>query len=179
MRENIENDPTDSATKRPNSPPLKQSGSHFIPMQLGEFGYEINLLYYTSPDDLISLFTLYYTSEIVEQIVQYTNEYQREPREPERPHCRANAWYPTCTAEIYTYLAIRIYMTLNVQNEISDYWDTRTCTPSHHITKHMSRNRFQELHMRFRCHGPNTNGPYEKARFLVRRKFKFANHIYF
>jgi hypothetical protein len=58
-----------SATKRPNSPPLKQSSSYFIPIQLGEFGYEINLPYYTSPDDLISLFTLYYTSKIVEQIV--------------------------------------------------------------------------------------------------------------
>jgi hypothetical protein len=75
MRENIENNLTDSATKRPNLPPLKQSGSYFIPMQLSEFGYEINLFYYASPNDLISLFTLYYTSKIVEQIVQYTNEY--------------------------------------------------------------------------------------------------------
>jgi hypothetical protein len=69
MRKNIENNLTDSVTKRPNSSPLKQSGSYFIPIQLGEFGYEINLPYYTFFDDLISLFTLYYISEIVEQIV--------------------------------------------------------------------------------------------------------------
>jgi hypothetical protein len=163
MCENIENDPTDSATKRPNSSPLKRSGSHFIPMKLDEFGYQITLPHYASPDDPISLFTLYYTLEIVEQIVQYTNEYKRDPREPWRPHCRAHKWYPTCSAEIYTYLAIRIYMTLNVQNEISDYWDTRTCTPFHHITKHMARDRFQELHMRFRCHSPEMAGPYKKV----------------
>jgi hypothetical protein len=163
MRENIENDPTDSATKRPNSPLLKKSGSHFIPMELDDFGYEITLPDHVSPDDPISLFTLYYTPELVEKIVQYTNQYQREPQEPERPRCRANDWYPTCAAEIYTYLAIRIYMTLNVQNEISDYWDTRVCTPSHHITKHMSRDRFQELHIRFWCYGSDARGPYEKV----------------
>ena len=69
MRENIQNDPTDNATKRPNLPSLKQSGSHFILIQLDEFGYEINLPHHVSPDDLISLFTLYYTPEIVKQIV--------------------------------------------------------------------------------------------------------------
>jgi hypothetical protein len=69
MCENIKNNLTDNITKRSNLPPLKQFGSYFIPIQLGEFGYEINLFYYVSFDDLISLFTLYYTSEIVEQIV--------------------------------------------------------------------------------------------------------------
>jgi hypothetical protein len=51
-------------------------------MKLNEFGYQITLSHYASPDNLISLFTLYYTFEIVEQIVQYTNEYKKDPREP-------------------------------------------------------------------------------------------------
>jgi hypothetical protein len=40
---------------------------------------EITLLLNTSPDDLISLFTLYYTPEIIESIVCYTNEVPQEP----------------------------------------------------------------------------------------------------
>jgi hypothetical protein len=163
MREDIQNDSTDSATKRPNSPPLKKAGSCFIPMQLDDFGYDISLPETASADDPISLFTLYYAPEIIEQLVEYTNQYQREPRDASKPHSRALSWYPTCSGEIYTYLAIRIYMTLNVQNKISDYWDTRVCTPFHHITKHMSRDRFQELHVRFRCYGSDARGPYEKV----------------
>jgi hypothetical protein len=75
MRENIGNNLINSATNRFNSPLLKQSGSYFILMQLGEFGYEINLSYYVSLNDLIFLFNLYYTSKIMKQIVQYTNKY--------------------------------------------------------------------------------------------------------
>jgi hypothetical protein len=40
---------------------------------------EITLPLNTSPDDLISLFTLYYTPEIIESIVRYTNKVPREP----------------------------------------------------------------------------------------------------
>jgi hypothetical protein len=59
IRKDIQNDFTDSATKRPNSPPLKKAGFCFIPMQLDDFGYDIRLLKTASADDLISLFTLY------------------------------------------------------------------------------------------------------------------------
>jgi nitric oxide reductase large subunit len=133
-------------------------------MILPDFDFEITLPDDVSPDDPISLFTMYYTPEIIDTIVQYTNNYQREPRDPSRPDARAKQWYPTHAGEIYIYLAIRIYMTLYVQNEISDYWDSRVITPTHYITKYMSRNRFQELHMRFRVYGVNTDGPYRKVR---------------
>jgi hypothetical protein len=75
MRENIENNPTDSATKRPNSPFLKKSDSHFILIKLDDFEYEITLPNHISPDDPISLFILYYTPELIKKIVQYTNQY--------------------------------------------------------------------------------------------------------
>jgi hypothetical protein len=69
MRENIKNNLTNSATKRPNSPLLKKLGSYFIPIELDDFGYKITLPDHVSPNDLISLFTLYYTLEIVKKIV--------------------------------------------------------------------------------------------------------------
>jgi hypothetical protein len=47
-------------------------------MKLPDFGWEINLPEHAFPDDPISLFTLYYTPEIMDLIVQKTNEYARE-----------------------------------------------------------------------------------------------------
>jgi hypothetical protein len=69
MRENIENDLINSVTKRPNLPLFKKSGSYFILIELDDFGYEITLPDYVSPNNPISLFTLYYTPELVEKIV--------------------------------------------------------------------------------------------------------------
>jgi len=54
-------------------------------------------------------------------------------------------------------------MAMHDENEISDYWNTDKSTPNHPISDEMPRNRFQELHMRFRCEGPKTKGPYERV----------------
>ena len=167
MREDIENDPTDQGTKRPNAPPLKKAGSQFKPMDLPDFDFDITLPDDASPEDPISLFTMYYTPEIIDKIVEYTNNHFRTPKDPNRPLSRALQWYPTTRGEIYVFLAIRIYMTLNVQNEISDYWDTRKVTPSHHITNYLTRDRYQELHMRFRIHTPRDEGPYHKVSYKI------------
>ena len=89
MSEDIINDPTDRGTKRPSTKPLLKAGRKFIPMILLDFDFEITLLDDISPDDPISLFTMYYTPEIIDMIVQYTNQYQREPQDPSRPRARA------------------------------------------------------------------------------------------
>ena len=76
---------------------------------------------------------------------------------------RANAWYPTCAKEIYTFFAIRIYMTLFPMNQISDYWDTRIGTPYHYFTGYMTRDRFQELRMRYRTYQPGIKDIYDRV----------------
>jgi hypothetical protein len=73
------NDPTDRETKRLNAKPIITAAHKFFPIHLPDFDFEITLPDDVSPDDPISLFTIYYTSEIVEKIVQYTNDYQQEP----------------------------------------------------------------------------------------------------
>ena len=146
-------DSTDKGTLWPNEDPLRKQGGAFKPMQLPPFGQEISLPEDVSPDDPITLFTMYYTPEIIDLIVEKTNTYLRKPQDDSTPYARANDWYPTCRGEIYIYLAIRIYMSLHVENEIADYWNTKDMTPEHLITKFLSRNRFQELYMRMRFHG--------------------------
>jgi hypothetical protein len=121
MPEDTVFDSTDKGTLRPNAKPISKQGDTFKPMQLPNWGWQIMLPENASPDDPITLFTMYYTPEIIDIIVKKTNEYRREPRDESRPHARANQWYPTSCGEIYIYLTIRIYMSLTVCNEISDY----------------------------------------------------------
>jgi hypothetical protein len=156
-------DPTDKGTLRPNEDSLRKQGESFKPMQLPNWGWEINLPDNASPDDPITLFTMYYTPEIIDLIVEKTNNYLREPQDDSCPRARAKEWYPTCAGEIYLYFAIRIYMTLYICNEISDYWNTKDFTPDHPISHYMSRDRFQELHIRVRFHGEEEKGPYAKV----------------
>jgi hypothetical protein len=74
-------DPIDKGTLRPNAQPLRVKGDAFYPIELPDFGYEIALLENTSPDDPITLFTMYYTPEIIDIIVEKTNNYLREPQD--------------------------------------------------------------------------------------------------
>ena len=115
------NDPTNRGTKRPKAKPLVEAGDKFFPIELPNFDFEITLPDHVSPNEPISLFCLYYTPKIVNKIVRYTNKYIQEPQEQSIHYTRVGTWYPTHTREIYIYLAIRIYMTLYVQNKISSY----------------------------------------------------------
>ena len=151
MPESIEFDPTDKGTLRPNVPPLRDHGTKFIPMECPDFELQITLPYHVSPDDPITLFTLYYTEELISSIVRYTNNLPREAQDPTKQKARANGWYPTSQKEIYIFFAIRIYMTLFAMDDVADYWSVHKLFPKHIITQYMSRDRFQELHMRYRC----------------------------
>lgn len=112
MAEGTEFDPTDTGTLRPNAKPLEKRGTRFQPMACPDFDFEIHLSHYTSPDDPIALFSLYYTPELLKSIITHTNFYLREPRDPRKPKSRALAWHPACLLEIYTLFAICIYMTI-------------------------------------------------------------------
>jgi hypothetical protein len=54
-------------------------------------------------------------------------------------------------------------MTLHMENKIADYWNISRNTPFHSISKHITRNRFQELYIRFRCTEPGIKGPYARV----------------
>ena len=71
-------DPTDKGTLRPNAKPLQKKGDTFQPMKLPDFSWEIILPEHVSPDDPITLFTIYYTPEIMDLIVEKTNGHLRK-----------------------------------------------------------------------------------------------------
>jgi hypothetical protein len=79
MPEDTVFDPTDKGTLRLNAKPLRTKGDAFYPMKLPDFGWEITLSEHVSPNDPITLFTMYYTPEIIDLIVEKMNKYLREP----------------------------------------------------------------------------------------------------
>jgi hypothetical protein len=89
MPEDIINDLMNIGTKRPNAKPLLKARRQFIPIILPDFNFKITLSDNVSLDNLITLFIMYYTPEIIDTIVQYTNQYQKEPRDSSRPDARA------------------------------------------------------------------------------------------
>ncbi|PVH67331.1 hypothetical protein DL98DRAFT_579274 [Cadophora sp. DSE1049] len=166
MPEDTVADPTDPGTRRPDVPPLTSHGDKYYPMHLPNYPPEIRIPEGVDADDPLSLFTMYYTPEIIEWIVQKTNEHIRDAQDHSNPYARPLLWYPTCAGELYIYFAIRIYMTYNIQHEISDYWSDKEYLAHHDITNHMLRDRFQELHMRVRLAGDKASGPYQRVNKL-------------
>jgi hypothetical protein len=83
-------DSINKGTLRPNEDPLRKQGSAFKPMQLPQLGWEITLPEDVSPDNSITLFTIYYTPEIINLIVEKTNDYIRKPQDESCPYIRAN-----------------------------------------------------------------------------------------
>jgi hypothetical protein len=66
---------TDKGTLRPNAKLISKQGDTFKPIKLPSWGWEIILPENVSPDNPIMLFTIYYTPEIMDLIVEKTNEY--------------------------------------------------------------------------------------------------------
>jgi hypothetical protein len=59
----------DKGTLRPDKEPLESIGDKFVLIKLPYFDWEIYLLKNVSLDNLITLFTIYYTPEIMDIIV--------------------------------------------------------------------------------------------------------------
>jgi hypothetical protein len=78
MLKGTEPDLTDRGTQRPNAPPLQEKGDEFISFECLNFEFEITLPINTFLNNLITLFTLYYTLDIINQIVQHTNNYSQK-----------------------------------------------------------------------------------------------------
>jgi hypothetical protein len=82
-------DTTDKGTLRPDKEPLESTGDKFVSIKLSHFGWEIYLPENTSPDDPITLFTMYYTPKIMDIIMENTNNYTRKIRNELASRARA------------------------------------------------------------------------------------------
>jgi hypothetical protein len=69
MTKDIINDLTNKGIKRSNTKPLLKAKHKFILIILLDFDFKITLFDNVSLNNLISLFTMYYTPEIIDTIV--------------------------------------------------------------------------------------------------------------
>lgn len=167
MPEELEADPTDAGTPRPNVKPLKKVGTKFKPMKLKEWDSKITLPEGVDPANPMDLFGLYYTNEMMETITKHTNLYERYPEDPELPHARAHKWTPVTKQDMYLFFAIRVYMTLYPEKQLNYYWDTHPLTPSHPFTQYIGRDTFQELRMRYRVAPPGMKETWDRVQFFL------------
>jgi hypothetical protein len=156
-------DTTNPRTYWPKVLVLKTKSDHFEPMKLPDFEPEIHLPDHMSPDNPITIFTLYYTPEIIKQIIENTNLNSRQLKDLSKPKARVYSWVPITSREIYVYFAICIYMTLHIENEIIDYWNTQKIMLIHPISKYITCDRFQEFYIRFCYKEPESKGFYGRV----------------
>jgi len=80
MPESTKYNPTDKRTLRLNITPLRVKGAYFILINIPKIRFKIILFDIICADDLIQLWSLYYTLEIIDYIVSYINDYKGRPQ---------------------------------------------------------------------------------------------------
>ena len=105
----------------------------------------------------IELFQLFFTDALLNELACYSNcsdeEYYRESGKTTAEFARA--WKPTCRQELYVYLGVLLYMALQHEPSISDYWKTSDgFLPDHPLRNYISRNRFEPMDHFLYCTQP-------------------------
>lgn len=114
-------DPTDPGTLRPDLPPATKIGTKFEPMDHPSFAPKIDLPSYVLPGDAFALWSQFFSREQLQIIVDNTNAYEPCPN-PKRPRNNGGrVWKDLEIGELYTYLAIWIYMGIHIECQIPDY----------------------------------------------------------
>ena len=82
----------------------------------------------------MQLFSLFFTDEIMDKLIEWTNTYAElhpPKNKPEQPR----VWQPTCKQELYAYLAVLIHIGITTKSSIEDYWGSLDIYSSKHIVK--------------------------------------------
>ena len=148
------NDPTFDANQLPEPPrpriPKKQPPKPppipaYSPTRITEHSSEVLLPANIDTSHPIELFRLAFTDEILDTIAKHTNDYATlhpPPADAKRPR----SWHPTSRAELYSFLAIQIYMGVHPETELADYWNTADDLPKHQlISGCMALKRFEQI----------------------------------
>ena len=142
----------DEGQKR--SPPTKPKHKFNTINIRGELKYGLGKLPEHVARDPYSIFSLFFGDDILQTLVNYTNEYAAEhSSEEDKPFARK--WIPTTVPELRTYIATYIYMGIHQESSIADYWNEDPAKPLHpEITKHIGLKRWQQINRVLRISPP-------------------------
>jgi hypothetical protein len=134
-------DPTDPrGTLRPNLPPETGTGDHYVPLNCPDFSPTINLPPGVDKGDPIAIWDLFFSSNILENIVKHTNKKGISLQKPDE------VWKDLDLPELYAYLAILFYMGLHIENDRRLYWSQNPNGPLHQpVISAMSRDRWLNI----------------------------------
>ena len=104
--------------------------------------------------DPFELFKLFFTDELMDKLIAWTNEHaELYPLDEDKEHPRA--WQPICKQELYAYFAVLIHMGITIESSIEDYWkDLKSHGAEHTVKQHIGLVRFQQLDRHFRASPP-------------------------
>jgi len=84
--------------------------------------------------DLFKLFSFFFTDEIMDKLVKWTNKHAEfYPLDEKTEHSRL--WQPTCKQELYVYFGVLIHMGITIESCIEDYWKDLDIHGTKHIVK--------------------------------------------
>ena len=151
--------PKHASQKSRNPPPEPWPLPDFEPLPIknkNTYG-KPNLPSNVDNSDPLQLFKLFFTDEILDQLVEYTNrnaELHQTP-EDETPKGRPRKWKPTSRAELHAYLAVLIHMGLHIESSTEEYWHKDFSSGSMHIIRNFIRlDRFRQIDRYFYCTKP-------------------------
>jgi len=128
------------------------------------------------PHNPFDLFSLFFTDDIIDKLVEWTNKHVElypldEDKENPRP------WELIYKKELYAYLAVLIHMGITTEPAIEDYWkDLKTYGTLHVIKQYISVVRFQQLDRYFRASPPWPKSD-KTPRSIFNRVDKLAEHL--
>lgn len=102
--------------------------------------HELELLSNLSP---ISIFMLFFTNEIFNQLVENSNSYAIK-----KGAGTGRDWYSLSVHELKIWMALLIYMGLFKLPSVNDYWNLDDKFPKHKITQYMSLYRFEQVKLK-------------------------------
>jgi len=154
MPENVVGDPTDpKGTLRPNLRPEIGVGDHYEPLFCPEFDRIINLPPSIDRADPLAIWSLFFTRESLENIIQNTNKKGISLYRDRDKHGRP--WKDIDISKLYAYLAILFYMGLHIENDTRLYWSHKEGNPIHiAVHRAMGENQWHRIHRAFSISDP-------------------------
>ena len=112
-------------------------------------------------DDPYAIFSLFFSYEVIQTLVQHTNEYALMNPGPESSDSRM--WFPTTVKEFQAWLGASIWMGLHAESSIPEFWNTDPLKgPIHEqVFKHISLKRWQQIDRFFHISKPTPSSQQE------------------
>lgn len=144
-----------------------------LPINNTELGHA-HLPPHIDAGDPFAIFKLFFDDALLDAVACHTNDHAEKLRgEDPDPYLRPRPWKPTSPTELYTYLAIVLYMGIHKEPEIEEYWERgHKNAPIHQLNNYMAETRWQQIDRFIYCTQPG-----QRFRSPFGRVWDLSDHI--